>query len=154
MDLDRAALSAALRQHEGLRLAAYRDTVGKLTIGFGHNLDAKPLAWLKAGEHIPLRVAEAILEQDIDDTLHSLDRFLPWWRTLDGVRQNVLAEMAFNMGVDANPADGLDSFVNTLKAIQEGRWLAARDGMLSSKWARQVGERAVVLASRMLTGIP
>jgi lysozyme len=151
--MDRTALLYALRHNEGLRLRAYRDTVGKLTIGYGHNLDAKPLSWLVTGASIPIRVAEAILEQDVDDTLHSLDAYLPWWSTLDEVRQGVLAEMAFNMGVDANPADGLDSFVNTLKAIEEGRWLSARDGMLSSKWARQVGDRAVVLASRMLTGV-
>lgn len=142
-------------QHEGLRLSAYRDTVGKLTIGYGHNLDAKPLSWLRPNEPIPLWLAVAILNRDIDDTISSLDHFLPWWRGLDDVRQQVLCEMAFNMGVDANHADGLDSFINTLQAVREARWDAASDGMLNSKWARQVGsDRSTHLSCMMLTGRP
>lgn len=60
--------------------------------------------------------------------------------------------MAFNMGVDDDPRNGLDSFANTLKAIREHRWDAAADGMLTSKWAAQVHDRALVLAEMMRTG--
>lgn len=148
----RPQLVEALKVHEGFRARAYVDTVGKRTIGYGHNLSAKPLPWLRDGEAIPKRVAAAILEQDLDDAILSLDKFMPWWRELDDVREQVLAEMAFNMGVDADPRNGLDSFVNTLKAIREGRWEAAKAGMLSSKWAMQVGGRANTLAEMMLTG--
>lgn len=148
----RPQVIASLKVHEGFRPRAYLDTVGKRTIGYGHNLDAKPLPWLRPGEAIPKRVGEAILEQDLDDAILSLDKFLPWWRELDDVREQVLAEMAFNMGVDADPKNGLDSFVHTLQAVREGRWDAARAGMLASKWAAQVGGRANELAEMMRTG--
>jgi lysozyme len=148
----RPQLLESLKVHEGLRLTAYRDPVGKLTTGYGHNLDAKPLPWLRVTATMPKRIAEAILEQDTDDALRALDVYLSWWRELDDVREQVLAEMSFNMGVNADPKDGLDSFVNTLRAVREGRWQAARDGMLNSLWARQVGSRSEVLADMMLTG--
>jgi lysozyme len=148
----RPQLIEALKIHEGLRLMPYRDTVGKLSIGYGHNLEAKPLSWLKTTAPIPKRIAEVILELDVDDALGALDKFLPWWRDLDDVREQVLADMAFNMGVNADPRDGLDSFTNTLHAIRAGRWQDAHDGMLASKWAHQVGDRAKQLAEMMLTG--
>jgi lysozyme len=148
----RPQLIEALKIHEGLRLVPYRDTAGKLTIGYGHNLEAKPLSWLRASSPIPKKVAELILDMDVDDALHSLDVYLPWWRTLDDVREQVLAEMAFNMGVDDDPRNGLDSFKNTLLAIREGRWREAQEGMLNSKWAGQVHGRAIELANMMLTG--
>lgn len=147
----RPQLLEALKIHEGLRLVPYQDTVGKTTIGYGHNLDAKPLPWLYHGPAIPKRVAEAILEQDVDDAIRGLDVCIPWWRQLDDVREQVLADLSFNMGV-GNPRRGLSSFVNTLGAIQGGRWQDAHDGLLASKWARQVGARAHRLAAMMLTG--
>ena len=62
-------------------------------------------------------------------------------------RQAVLLDMAFNMG-----AEGLLKFGNTLRAAREMRWKDARDGMLASKWAGQVGRRASELAEQMMTG--
>jgi lysozyme len=131
-------LKARLRISEGLKLRMYLDTVGKRTIGYGHNLDAKAIS---------LRAAEIILADDIQDALDDLDKFLPWWKTLDPIRQTVIADMSFNMGMG-----GLLTFRNTLRAIQEGRWRDASEGMLASKWARQTGQRAVKLARIMLTG--
>lgn len=133
-------LKARLRVSEGLKLRMYLDTKGKRTIGFGHNLDAKPIS---------LRAAEIILSDDVQDALDDLDRFLPWWTTLDPVRQTVMADLSFNMGIGT-----LLQFRNTLPAIREGRWEAAAHGMLDSAWAKQVGQRAVRLAHSMLTGEP
>jgi len=102
---------------------------------------------------MPKRVAVAILEQDVDDATHALDVFIPWWTELDDVREQVMAELSFNMGVDDDPRNGLDSFKNTLMAVRDGNWQAAHDGLLNSLWARQVGpERSARLANMMLTG--
>lgn len=49
-------------------------------------------------------------------------------------------------------AEGLLKFGNTLRAAREMRWKDARDGMLASKWAGQVGRRASELAEQMMTG--
>lgn len=136
--LDLGKLRESLRVSEGVRYRPYLDSVGKLTIGVGHNLDAKPLS--------PRAVA-VILDDDISDAIDDLDRHTPWWRTLDGARQLVMAEMCFNLGIG-----GLLTFRNTLTAMETGRYTDAAEGMLKSKWARQVGQRAVRLARVMMTG--
>lgn len=129
-----------LQRDEGCRLSAYLDTAGVWTIGYGHAYVHPGTVWTQAQ-------ADAQLVADVAHTEASLDIHLPWWRSLDDVRQDVLAEMAFNMGVSA-----LCQFKNTLGAVQRGDWQAAHDGMLASLWARQVGARAQRLAAQMLTG--
>ena len=128
-------LRADLIRDEGLRLKPYRDTVGKLTIGIGRNLDDVGIS-----EH----EAIAMLNSDIERTWADLDRIAPWWQGLDDVRKRVLLNMAFNLGIG-----GLAKFKNTLAAVKEGRYADAADEMLASKWANQVGDRATRLAAMM-----
>lgn len=135
-----ANLIPDLQRDEGLRLSAYQDTLGFWTIGYGHRPSAPGVVWTQAQ-------SVAVLFADVQHKENVLDVILPWWRGLDDVRQDVIAEMAFNMGVSA-----LSQFHNTLKAVQSEDWQKAHDGMLASLWARQVGERAVRLANQMLTG--
>lgn len=132
------ALKDQLIAHEGLRLKPYADTVGKLTIGVGRNLD-------DAG--ISTHEAMILLEHDIEAVEHDLDQRLPWWRGLTEARQLVLADMCFNLGIAR-----LQGFRNTLAAIQAGDYESAADGMLASKWAEQVGKRAHRLAKMMRDG--
>ncbi len=139
-----ARLIEQLRLHEGERRKPYRDTVGKLTIGIGRNLDDNGL---RRDE------IEYLLANDIADARADLDRYLPWWRGLDPVRQRVLIDMVFNMGMGAPNRGGLLSFVNTLSEIRRGNYGIAADMMLASKWAAQVGRRAVRLATMMRTGM-
>ncbi len=139
-----ARLIEQLRLHEGERRKPYRDTVGKLTIGIGRNLDDKGL---RRDE------IEYLLANDIADARRELDRYLPWWRGLDPIRQRVLIDMMFNMGPGGPQRGGLLSFVNTLSNIRQGRYAEAADMMLASKWAQQVGRRAVRLATMMRTGM-
>lgn len=127
-----------LMRDEGVRLRPYRDTVGKLTIGVGRNLD---------DVGIDEAEAEFLLEQDIARTATTLDAHLPWWQQLDEIRQRVLLNMAFNMGIAS-----LLGFKNTLAAMQAGKYDDAAAGMLSSKWAQQVGPRAQRLAVMMQKG--
>lgn len=128
-------LTADLKRDEGLRLKPYRDTVGKLTIGIGRNLDDVGISEAEA---------EYLLQQDIDRTMAEMDRLMPWWRGLDDTRKRVLINMGFNLGVP-----GLIKFKNTLAAVKGGRYADAARGMLASKWARQVGDRALRLAELM-----
>lgn len=133
-----ATLKKELKRDEGCRLMPYRDTVGKLTIGVGRNLDDVGISESEA---------DFLLMSDVGRAEGGLDGRIPWWRTLDETRQRVLVNMTFNMGID-----GLMGFKNTLKAVQDGRWDAAAEGMLDSKWAQQVGARASRLAEMMRTG--
>lgn len=136
--MDAPKLSKQLRKDEGLKLKVYKDSVGKLTIGVGRNLE---------DTGVTEEEATLLLSNDIARTKTDLDKALPWWRELDDARQNVLMNMAFNMGTS-----GLLEFKVMLGAARLGNWQAAHDAMLNSRWARQVGGRAERLATTMLTG--
>ncbi len=141
--MNRAALKIQLVRHEGLRLKPYRDTVGKVTIGVGRNLDDVGISEAEA---------HAMLDADIDRTERALRAALPWVDELDDARQGVLLNMAFNMGVGVpGSARGLLGFPYTLGLVQAGKYDEAAKAMLESKWARQVGKRATELAQIMAT---
>lgn len=133
-------LIAALKKDEGLRLNAYKDTVGVWTVGYGHAHVEPNTVWNEG-------MAEAALIEDAKKHNAELYAALPWVKTLDPVRRRVLENMAFNLGVK-----GLLGFNNTLEAVRAGRYNQAASGMLTSKWAGQVKGRAVRLAQEMLTG--
>ena len=135
MALNLPRLKEQLVRHEGLRLKAYRDTVDKLTIGVGRNLDDVGISETEA---------MFLLDSDIATVEKDLDRALPWWRGMSEERQLVLADMCFNLGISR-----LLGFKNTLAALQEGRYDEAAKEMLDSKWAQQVGKRAITLADMM-----
>lgn len=138
-----------LRRHEGEYLRAYLCPAGKVTIGVGHNLEANPVPGLPAvvGTSINADQSARLLVADLMAFDRALIDALPWVPALDDARYGVLLNMAFNLGVP-----GLCAFKNTLKAVQAGRWDEAAEGMLASKWARQVKGRAVELAQQMRTG--
>jgi len=117
-----------LERDEAKRNRPYRDSVGKLTIGVGHNLDDKPISD---------RAVRVILEDDVADARRDLQTALPWVECLSEPRQAALLNMCFNMGVG-----GLLTFKCALAAIKEGNWDKAAAEILHSKYAEQVGPRA------------
>ena len=130
---------AQLVRHEGLRLKPYRCTAGKLTIGIGRNLDDRGISQ---------KEAYAMLERDIQDCEQWLiDEIPEVYNNLDEVRQSVLLNMCFNLGIK-----GLLEFKNTLSFIGAGDWERAANNMLASKWAKQVGMRAIELSELMRKG--
>jgi len=134
---DPIKLKAELSLDEGRKNRIYVDTVGKVSGGIGRNLTDKGFRDTEI---------DLMYQNDIAETEAWLDRNLPWWRSLDPVRQRVMMNMAFNM------QGKLLTFVNTLTAIKRGDYAAAADGMLNSLWAKQVGARARRLADLMRNG--
>jgi lysozyme len=112
---------------------------GRLTVGYGRNLEDNGLSF---------READLLLDNDIDTADRDLVTRWPWVEALDTARHAVLTQMSFNLGVTK-----LAGFVNTLKAIRRGDFAAGAVGMLASKWAEDVGKRARRLAEQMETGI-
>lgn len=163
MTYDRQKLTAELVRDEGERLRVYRCTAGKRTVGVGRNLDD---VGISAAETAALGItvtscvargidqaqSRALLVNDIIRCEWDLDRALPWWRTLNAVRQRVMLNMCFNMGVGRRGVSGLLSFTNTLAMVERGNFAGAAAGMKASKWHRQVGQRAVRLETMMQTG--
>ena len=126
-----------LKEHEGLKLKVYRCPAGKLTIGYGTNLEAG----------ISKRAAGFLLEDKLLDITKQLAEKLPWIHDLTTARREALYDMAYNLGVS-----GLLKWKNTLKAMEDGRYEDASNLILSSLWHSQVGRRAEYVANLILKG--
>lgn len=139
---------AQLKRHEGLSLEAYLCPAGKLTIGWGHNCEAKPVPSVeKEGDVISRGSAEMLLYQDVKALAKELDDKLPWWRKMEEPRQAVLLNMAFNMGVPK-----LLGFKRFLAAAESENWNSAAYEMGDSRWAEQVINRSRELITQMCLG--
>lgn len=152
--MDMKLMIDELRRDEGERLKSYRDPLGLWTIGVGHLIDpthgADPAPFgrdLRNGAMITAEESAELLSCDIASKMAELDRKLSWWRELDEVRQRVVLNLAFNIGVS-----GLLTFKNTLAFIRQGDYAGAARNMLASKWATQVHDRANRLAQMMEHG--
>ncbi len=131
-------LKKSIKKHEGLQLKVYTCPAGKLTIGYGRNVEDRG---------ITEKEANIMLENDILDMKLELEDRLPLFKYLDDVRQNVLIEMAFNIGIQ-----GLLNFKKTLEYISVKDYENASQEMLNSKWANQVGKRAITLSNLLKKG--
>lgn len=150
MTFDRAALLDDLTNsqtgEEGFRRVVYDDKQpsvplkpgivikGTLTIGHG-------LTWLTEDE------SRSIIAGRLPGLEDSLESAFPWYANLSEPRQRALADMAYNLGLA-----GLQSFTTFLLLIQEGKFDEAADDLATTKWAGQVGSRAVKIAALIRTG--
>lgn len=137
MAIDIPKLTEELKRDEGFRECVYTCSAGKLTIGYGHNIEDNP---------IPEPIAERLLHWDIGQALQECEQF-PWFYILDDVRKRVIINMVFNLG-----AAGVSNFRKMIAAIENMEWEKAAAEMLDSKWATQVGSRAHRLALMMEHG--
>ncbi len=140
-DLMKDKLLQQLKRDEGFVDHAYQDHLGYWTIGIGRLIDRRKGG--KITEDEPLY----LLNNDVERFEKEVTKALPWVSNLDEARRGVILNMAFNLGTQ-----GLLGFKNTLKNIQEGNYAQAAKMMLDSKWAYQVGNRAIRLAKQMETG--
>lgn len=133
------SLDADLVRDEGLKLKPYRCTAGKLTIGVGRNLD---------DVGISRDEAMVLLWNDIARVKADASHAFPWFARLDEVRQEVVLNMIFNLGINR-----FSQFYQTIKCIESADYAGASERMLQSLWSRQVGQRAIRLARRMKEGV-
>ncbi len=127
-----------LMKHEGLRLKPYECPSGKLTIGYGRNLESTGISPLEA---------LLMLEHDVDSYKVLLQARYPWFSGLSPARQVVCINMAYNLGMG-----GFHGFKKMRKNLAKGLFKDAAKEMLDSKWAKQVGERALELSVIMEKG--
>lgn len=134
----RALLRDQLRRHEGVRRKPYKDSVGKLTIGVGRNLEDKGLR--------PAEI-DFMLENDMVDAESDARAVFPDFDSLSVNRRVVLCDMAFNLG-----RARLAGFKSMLWCLKREDYYGAAKEMRKSKWAAQVGVRAIILARQMERG--
>lgn len=137
--MNRARLSKQLEIDEGKRPKMYLDTVGKWTAGVGRNISDRAFS----EDEIQL-----MLSNDINLAAKDVRQLVPGFDNLDDVRQEVLVNMSFNLGYDR-----LSGFKKFLAAVNSSEFATASLEMLDSKWAKQVGARAVRLSNAMRTGV-
>lgn len=125
-------------KHEGVRLFPYTDTTGNLTIGIGRNLTTRGLH-----PHEPY----LFLDNDLDYFIPKLKEALPFYDDLDYIRQIVLVDMCFNLGLK-----GLLNFKKMLEAIRRRDWYSASKEIINSRAASQAPNRYKSLAMMMRTG--
>ena len=147
-----------LVEHEGLELMPYEDSLGIDTIGIGRNLQHRGLSEEELGYigkdlsdicewGITKEQAYYLAENDIKIVEEEICKAHPCVLELDEVRQRVLIDMAFNVGVPR-----LKKFVKMWQAIHDKDFDEASVQMLDSRWAKQVGNRAVRLSNAMKSG--
>ena len=159
MKYDRQDLIEKLIVAEGLRLQVYKDTLGIDTIGIGRNLEDRgitkeELDWMDIPNidvvyEMGITEADAVYlaTNDVQIVEEELLRAHPCVDRLDSVRQLILIDMAFNMGVPR-----LCKFKKMWAAVEAEDFHTAAKEMLDSRWATQVKGRATKLANAMHNG--
>jgi lysozyme len=146
--IDRQRLKVQLATHEADRPFVYDDFNGKAikpgytcvgypTIGIGRNLYGKGLSESER---------QYLLDNDITDCLQIAKQFA-WFDGLDPVRQAVVVELLFNMGLDK-----FKTFKNFIQFLSEHRWQHAAEELRNSLWATQVKGRADTIINEVITG--
>jgi len=116
----------------------YECPAGKLTIGYGHNIE---------DNGIDENTAKSLLRVDIMDAQEIAAKNIEGWEKCNSARKSVLIDMCFNMGWPK-----FSTFKKMLAAINDEDWEKAAAEMKDSKWYRQVGIRAKALNKMMLSG--
>ena len=146
MDIEK--LREELTQDEGCVYKIYNDHLGYATFGIGHLvLESDPEIDLPIDAPVSKERVIECFEKDIDGVFNDLDRNLSWWVSLSEDHQRVIANMAFNLGINR-----LKKFKKFLAALQESDFETAAKEMIDSRWAEQVGPRATRLKDRILKG--
>ena len=132
-----ARLRETITRHEGSRLDMYQDTLGIWTIGVGHNIQEKGIS---------PKVMEIMLQEDLEEAISELKRSVSFFSRMPEQVQEALVNLSFNMGIPR-----LMQFRNTLAYLRDGEFGSAADELLDSRYAEQVGHRALEVADMIRT---
>ncbi len=144
-----------VKRHEGPRSKMYYDTEGHPTIGVGFNLDRKdanerlaPIGLtvrdIMNGKTLNDKQIDYLFEKDLKEAIKIASRFVPNFSQLPSKAQEVIIDMAFNLGETR-----LNGFREFHKALITNDFNKAADEMMNSHWYGQVGDRSKELVSIM-----
>lgn len=127
-----------IKTHEGYDSHPYTDTVGKLTIGYGRNIEDNGISQAEG---------DFLFDNDFARCEKELAPF-PWYVNQPQNIQYALMNMCFNLGIGR-----LLGFKKMIMALTAKDYTKAALEALDSKWANQVGDRAKDIAIMMKQGI-
>lgn len=151
---------------EGRKLQAYKDTVGKWTIGIGKNFD--DVKFIKSEEemirrrikdydtNIDILVIDKGISDEECDYLYAnsskiaekdASSLISNFDELSEARKIALIDFSFNVGYGV-----MKSFKNTRKYIENGDFKKASNGFKNSLWYKQVGRRSPIICNIIETG--
>jgi lysozyme len=124
-----------IKGNEGLRLKPYRCSSGRLTIGYGRNLE---------DGGISVDEAEHMLDNDIRVAAEDVCGMFPGFARLPGSARFVLIDMRFNLG-----PGGFRKFKRMIAAVRDGDFERAAMEIEDSLYYEQVGVRSMKNAEMM-----
>jgi len=127
-----------LKRHEGLRLKPYYCTAGKLTIGYGRNLEDVGIS-----EH----EASLLLSGDVIETEQDIKSIFLNFNDFTENRQIALMNMLFNLGKTK-----FLKFKKMIKAIKNNDWNEVAIQAKDSKWYTDVKDRAIEVVQLLKNG--
>ncbi len=130
-----------LKRHEGVRSHAYKCSENMITVGVGRNLDENGGIGLSDDE------IEYLLMNDIERCDAELRAAYDWYENLKKPRRDAMINMCFNLGLTR-----LRGFVKALEAMSREQYDVAADEFMDSRWAEQVGDRAVEVTELIRSG--
>lgn len=136
-------LTEQLIRHEGLRLKLYKCPAGKISIGVGRNIQDRGITRSEAMYMLAHDIASATV--DLKRVMAAYH--IPEWM-VSPPRKDALINVAFNIG-----RRSLIGFRKMWGAIHAENWDEAAKELLDSKYASDVGDRAVELAEQIRTGV-
>jgi lysozyme len=124
---------------EDIMCVAYQDTQSVWTLGVGHTGN------IKKGEACSIERALAWLGEDIETATKDCYKLFPNFDYFSHIRQNALISMAYNLGYPR-----FSKFKKTIALINQGKWSQASIEALDSKWHRQVWNRSLNIAKKLV----
>ena len=141
------ALREQLKIDEGVKYEIYKDHLGYPTFGIGHLItENDPEHGEPDGTEISEDRVNEVFATDVAKFVSESKILFPDLDDLPDVAQQVIVNMAFNMG-----RPRLSKFKNFIAGVNDRDWTRAAEEMMDSRWATQVGDRAIRLRNQILT---
>lgn len=127
-----------IKEHEGLRLKPYKCPAGRLTIGYGHNIEDNGLS---------KTACEYILIEDIEEAKRNLYAIFTrdFFDSLSNNQKIALVDMMFNLGMSR-----FLTFKKFILAVKQRNFDRASVEIIHSKAYTQAKRRYQLLAEQIL----
>lgn len=136
-NINDSSIKNYIKSNEGLRLKPYPDN-GAYSIGYGHQIKPNEKHLMNG---ITQEQAEQLFEQDFETHKKQAEK-IPGFTSYSKQIQNVLIDMTYNMG-----GKWYKNWPNTMNMLQSGDYDGVAKSILKSKYADDVGKRALTNAA-------